>query len=119
LNDDTPLKEYDNMVVQTEQAARQMVADAYTAGAKREYELSVHGCSYEPDKEEYLTQLFGEGQAIEKHSNMVVLTKEQYEADKKATAADAFVAGVLYEKSNKFPDLKEYLTEIFGEGKDK
>jgi hypothetical protein len=55
LDDDTPLKEYDNMVVQTEQAARQM-------------------------------------------------------------AADAFVAGVLYEKSNKFPDLKEYLTEIFGEG---
>jgi hypothetical protein len=63
LNDDTPLKEYDNMIVLTKEQyeadKRKMVEDAYTAGAEREYELSVHGCSSEPDKEQYLTQLFG------------------------------------------------------------
>ena len=56
-------------------------------------------------------------QYIELHSNMVVLTKEQYEADKKKTAEDAFDAG---RESMKGPaqskNKTQHLTQLFGEG---
>jgi hypothetical protein len=67
-----------------------------------------------------------ESVAIEKHSNMVVLTKEQYEADKRKTAKDAFIAGRSFgiqlirfansEEPITKPDVTEYLTQLFGEG---
>jgi hypothetical protein len=73
--------------------------------------------------------LWIDGEAIEKHSNMVVLTKEQYEADKRKTAEDAFEWGMRYgmdlihsAENGDDPTLlnkEEYLTQLFGEGKDK
>jgi hypothetical protein len=66
-------------------------------------------------------------QYIEMHSNMVVLTKEQYEADKRKTAEDAFEWGMRYgmdlihsAENGDDPTLlnkEEYLTQLFGEGK--
>jgi hypothetical protein len=66
-------------------------------------------------------------QNAEKLENMVVLTKEQYEADKRKTAEDAFEWGMRYgmdlihsAENGDDPTLlnkEEYLTQLFGEGK--
>jgi hypothetical protein len=71
--------------------------------------------------------LWIDGEAIEKHSNMVVLTLQQLQAIREKDIEDAWDAGERYiiedEKAyvsnnpkSTVPDKTEYLTQLFGGG---
>jgi hypothetical protein len=61
----------------------------------------------------------GKRVVVNKKENMVVLTKEQYEADKSKTAEQAFIAGQKYmDGINRFrktsePTKEQYLNQLF------
>lgn len=60
---------------------------------------------------------------IIRHCNLVIQTKDEYEADKRKTAEDAFQAGrysAFYECGDSFekdetvyPNVRAYLTQLF------